>query len=192
MARRRLSLCVFLLMLFALPVNATQMVALDLATLANDSRDIVVGRVLEQRAHWNAQHTRIVTDVVVAVDEALKGGDDGNGTLTLTQLGGVVDGARYSVPGVPTFQRGEEVLLFVWRDARGRAQVNGLAQGKFEIRTDAATGEKLVQREFPGLAVKDLTTLAAADGSRPAPRFRLSELKANIAQALRTNGGTER
>lgn len=186
MSSLRRLLCPVLLSvaLWALPAHATRLLLLDTPTLTQRSEDIVVGRVLSTRSYWDARHTKIFTEVVVTVDEALKGGADAGGTLTLTQMGGSVDGAHYDVPGSPRFVNGEEALLFVYRGPSGRAQVNGMAQGKFDIVTDAATGEKLVQRMLPGLAVKDLRTMALATGDAPARRFRLAELKAEIQAAL--------
>src|SRR5262245_42185049 len=99
---------------------ATSLIQLDTPALVRGSHDIVIGRVVSQRSHWNPGHSRILTDIVVAVDETLKGTTDAGGTITLTQLGGVVDGARLAVAGSPTFAPGEEALLFVWRDPDGR------------------------------------------------------------------------
>ena len=104
------------------------------------------------------------------------------------EAGGEVDGARYTVPGCPAFRSGEEVLLFVWRDAQGRAQVNGLSQGKFEIERDAKTGEATVQRSLPGLAVRDAKSLASRPTAGSVGRVKLSELKTAILEALSTEG----
>ena len=183
---RRLLSVVALAAILAVPVRATQVVRLDTAELARTSHAIVVGRVEDTQSHWNAARTKIVTDVRVTVDESLKG--DGAPTLVLTQLGGEVDGARYNVPGCPVFRKGEEALLFVWRDAQGRSQVNGMAQGKFDITTDAATSEKMVQRSLPGLAVRDARTLSAVPTGRRAASLRLSDFRTVIRQALEVGG----
>ena len=182
----RFSLCLMLLASCASEASATQVTRLDTWTMAQTSSDIVIGKVTGTQARWNDAHTKIVTDVQVEVAEALKGG--ATTTLTLTQLGGEVDGARYSVPGCPAFRSGEEVLLFVWRDAQGRAQVNGLSQGKFEIERDAKTGEATVQRSLPGLAVRDAKSLASRPTAGSVGRVKLSELKTAILEALSTEG----
>jgi len=181
-----------LLGLIAPPVRATQVILLDTPTLTRGSRDIVVGRVAATRSYWNATRTKIYTDVTVEVEEALKGG--AAGTLTLTQLGGTVDGAHYDVPGSPTFVAGEEALLFVWRGPSGRAQVNGLSQGKFDIRVDPASGEKLVQRSLPGMAVKNLRTLALTGDAATAmtKAFRLADFEAVIAETVSSQAREQR
>jgi hypothetical protein len=161
---------------------ATSLVHLDTRALTLESPEIVIGEVERVRSYWNASRTKILTDVEVRVTRALKGGAADR--LTLTQLGGVVDGARYTVPGCPVFEPGEEALLFVWRDPAGRAQVNGLAQGKFDIRRDRASGERFVQRAIPGFGVRDLKTLRAVPAGQPLPRLPLDDLVREITRTL--------
>src|SRR5262245_31561662 len=95
-----------------LPVGArswaTTLQHVDTRDLTLGSSDIVIGFVESSRSYWNEKHTRILTDVTVRVERALKGAVGQR--LTLTQLGGVVDGARYSIPGCPAFRDGEEAL----------------------------------------------------------------------------------
>src|SRR5205814_4267216 len=122
----------------------------------------------------------IMTDVEVIVHESLKGEAH---RLTLTQLGGEVDGMRLTVDGSPAFATGEEALLFVWRDSRGRAQLNGLGQGKFEIRRDPATGERLLRRDVPGLGFADARTLRPLRAREAAPRVPLERMLSDIRSA---------
>jgi hypothetical protein len=181
---------VFALLALALGVptaRATQMMQLDTQALVHDSDDIVVGQVESVQPHWNASHTKIFTDVSVRVTQALKGG--AGDRITLTQLGGEVDGVRYTIPGCPAFVRGEEALLFVWRGTRGQPQVTGLAQGKFDIRRDAATGVATVQRSLPGLAVRDPRMLRLVPQGQPAPRIPLDDLLREIRQVVDQEGG---
>src|SRR5262249_37672818 len=161
-------------------------VHLDTRGLTHESSDIVIGTVGEQQARWNDAHTMILTDVVIHVSQSLKGA--GGADLTLTQVGGELDGMRYSIPGSPVFRRNEEVLLFAWRDRLGRPQVDGLAQGKFEIERDAATGARVVQRATPGLAIQDVKSLAAAPLGRRAPRLSLDALIREIQAAMKEAG----
>jgi len=167
------------------PAAATQVVPLDTRGLVRSSSDIVIGEVIGKRSYWNAGRTRIFTDVIVRVGESLKGAGD---TVTLTQLGGEVDGATLDVPGSPSFRRGEQALLFLWRDGRGRPQVNGLAQGKFEIARDPATGSRMVERRLPGLAFRDARTLRPlAAGERPAA-VPLADLVGEVRRLLAEDG----
>lgn len=176
-----------LLVLGVPAARATQMEHLDTRALVLGSDEIVVGEVESVQARWNAARTKILTDVSVRVRQALKGG--AGDRLVLTQLGGEVGAVRYTVPGCPVFAPGEEALLFVWRDARGQAQVNGLAQGKFDIRRDPATGEATVQRSVPGLAVRDARRLRLVPQGERVPRIPLADLLREIRQVLDEEGG---
>ena len=177
-----------LLALAAPPAGATTMVHLDTRALAQQSHQIVIGRVAATRAHWNESHTRIVTDVDVDVSQSLKGVPATR--VTLTQLGGEGDGVRVSVAGCAAFKPGEEALLFVWHDARGRSQLTGLAQGKFEIERDTRTGEAYVQRAAPGFTVREVRRLSALPAGVRAPRLKLDDLVGEIRSDLAPNAGS--
>lgn len=181
---QRLS-CVALLATFALPASATEVTHVDLRELTLGSSDIVIGRVEGARSRWNEAHTKIVTDVTVRVSERLKGA--GADQMTLVQLGGVVGNMRYTVPGSPTFTPGEESLLFVWRDTGGRAQVNALAQGKFDIHVDAA-GRRTVQRKIAGVAAQDVRSLRLVRPGVEAPALPLDEMVREIRRTLEEGG----
>jgi hypothetical protein len=173
----------------SLPALATTLQHLDTRALALGSQQIVVGAVEDVHARWNDTHSTIVTDVVVRVTESVKG--EAASRILLTQLGGEVNGVRVSIPGCPTFRAGEEALLFVWRDPRGGAQVTGLAQGKFEIERDPASGERYVQRRLPGFAVADAKSLRAVPAGTPVPRLRLTDFLAEIQRATETGHADE-
>lgn len=177
---------VLALALSAAPSPASQVMHQTLRDLTLGSSDVVIGRVEATRTHWNDAHTRIVTDVTVSVSESLKGAPGDR--LVLRQLGGDLDGFRYAVAGSPSFREGEEALLFVWRDAQGRAQVNALAQGKFDITTDPATGERTVQRGLEGLRVREARSLSLVRAGEPAPQLKLDDLIGEI-RAILAEGG---
>ncbi len=160
---------------------------LDTVSLTRESSDIVIGTVEATNARWSDDHRRIFTDIDVHVSRSIKGG--GGDHLTLTQLGGELDGIKVSVPGGPLFQRGEEALVFVWRDPRGQAQVSGLAQGKFDIVRDARTGVASVQRTAPGFAIKDVRRLASAPAGNAAPGMPLDDMVREIQRAMAQGAG---
>lgn len=170
----------------AAPAGATTVFHLDTPALVRGSDDIVLGTVGSTRSFWNDGRTAIVTEVTVSISDVLKG--EAQATVTLTQPGGEVDGMRYQIPGSPVFHEGEEVLLFLWEDSRGRAQVNGLAQGKFEVRTDAASGERVLSRQLPGLAFRDVRSLARVRASEPAHAVPLRLMLREIHRTLEEDG----
>lgn len=173
------------LLLSALPASATQVVPLDTRELALGSSDIVVGTVESVRSYWTPNRSRILTDVTVRVSESLKGE---SATLVLTQMGGEVDGMKLSVEGSPVFRVGQEVLLFAWRDRNGRAQVNGLAQGKFDVTRDPATGVATVSRSLDGLAMRRAGTAGLVRTEAPSSRrlnAMLDDVRSILADAPR-------
>lgn len=164
---------------------ATQVQHFDTRQLTSASTDVVIGTVEKIESRYNQNRTKIFTDVQVRVSRSLKGGGD---VVTLSQLGGTVGNLRYDVPGCPTFATGEEAMFFVWRDARGQAQLTGLGQGKFEIRRDAA-GHGFVQRSVAGLGVTDLRRLSLAPAGQAAPAsLSLDDLIQEVQTAI-TEGG---
>lgn len=169
-------------LLVATHSEATTLRRLDTRSLTLESSDIVIGTVEGMSPHWNSSHTKILTNVVVRVTRGLKG--VGPGEIVLTQLGGEVDGVRYTVPGCPAFAVGDEALLFVWRDAHGRAQVNGLAQGKFDITRDEATGRRVVQRSPGAFAFRDARSLAPVPEGQRARPVPLEDLVREIERVL--------
>jgi hypothetical protein len=171
-----------LLALIAPPVCATQVVRLDTPALVRGSSDIVIGSVESTASRWNAARTHIVTDVTLRVDEALKGAP--GATVTLTQMGGDVAGLHLEVDGSPVFRRGERSVFFLWRDSHGRAQVNGLAQGKFDIERDPATGRASVRRDLGALALRDPATSKLARPRAGVEHMSLDDFKADIRRAL--------
>jgi hypothetical protein len=175
-----------LLWLEIAPAHSTTIRHLDIRELTEQSSDIVIGQVRSVRRRWNETHTRVVTDVEFRVARRLKGARAGR--LLLMQPGGTIGDRRDTVPGGPVFRPGEEALLFLWRDARGRAQVNALAQGKFDIRRDPRTGTRLVQRQAPGSGVRDLRWLAPLEPGERAPELRLADLMREIQRVLEEEG----
>lgn len=173
-------------LLVAFPAAATQVVHFDTRALVKTSSDIVIGEVQGQRSYWNDRHTKILTEISVRVSQTLKGAPAQE--LKLVQLGGEVDGMRYNVPGCPVFRRGEQALLFVWRDAAGRPQVNALGQGKFELRRDPATGRQVVQRSLPGLAAADARSLRAVPAGERSAGVPLDDMVREIQSVLAEDG----
>ena len=111
--------------------SATSMVALDVEALTRSSAAVVRAKVLSVKAHWTADHTRIVTETTLEVQEAWKGAPAK--VITVTQPGGEVGDVGQKVEGIAAFTPSEEVVLFL--EARGteRFTVAGMAQGRFRV-----------------------------------------------------------
>lgn len=143
--RRLLLLAAFLA---AGAAGAATVIPADLAALSRSAEVIVVGRCLESRTLWSADHTRIYTDTTVEVGRAVKGASGAK--LVVRQLGGEIDGKGMIAAGVVRLVPGEEAVLFLTPEVEGVRRIYGLHQGRLTVATDPATGRKTVS---PGPAL---------------------------------------
>ena len=111
--------------------------------LATRAEIVAVGTVADLRSDWNADRTRISTQVTLRVDQYLKGGNTGN-ILTLTVPGGEVDDVGETYSHVPRFSQNEAVVVFAQADKGGMLRVTGGEQGKISVRRDERSGRMLV------------------------------------------------
>lgn len=131
--------------------EAATVQALSPGKLAARSTVIFIGTVERQESRFVAESNHVVTDTVFAVERLVKGPTKTPTRLALTQLGGVVgEGDRRrgtEVPGYARFTVGERVMLFLEPTSTGRLVPTGLAQGKYVLKVDPATGETLAIRD---------------------------------------------
>jgi hypothetical protein len=179
-ARLRLLLPASLLAaLMVLPAKATVMELLDVEKLAPLSSDIFYGQVDSTETYWNAERTRIYTRIRVHIEETFKGSVGISQIVTVTQLGGEIDGAKLDYAGRPDFSVGEKVVLFTTRGKNNDFIVVGLKQGKMtvqgrEVKRDFS-GITLVQRSTGGRGLQQLTIRSE--------RMTIDELRDRIARA---------
>ncbi|MFZ4738064.1 MAG: hypothetical protein ACOYM9_19065 [Bradymonadia bacterium] len=141
---------------------------------------VCVGTITGQRSEWNAERTRIYTWTEVRIARSLKGKRTAGETVTVRQLGGVVDGISQSIPGNAKLVPGEEVVLFLDADeAAPLHYVIGMAQGKFTI--SRAPGEVAVRRDVGDLAFAGAAPLAAPGA--PAVPAQLEALEQAVRRA---------
>jgi hypothetical protein len=144
-----MSLAVALFLLLASSgVAQALMLEMSLEELADGADAIVVGTVISTSSRWDADHISIYTEVVVSVEERLKGSVGGD-TVTVVVPGGAVGETAQWVSDTPVFEMGENAVLFL-KELPGegvfqiRLQdaplplpsflVHGQFQGKLEIR----------------------------------------------------------
>ncbi|MCC6486937.1 MAG: hypothetical protein IT364_05500 [Candidatus Hydrogenedentes bacterium] len=107
------------------------------------STDVIHGEVTAVESYWTDNNTRIVTDVTVTVSTVIKGEQNKNGQVHFQLPTGRVGAIVRSSPDLPSFARGEEVVLFLKCQERGFAIMGGIA-GKYAVKKDPRTGEKYV------------------------------------------------
>jgi hypothetical protein len=150
---------------------ATTVQKMSLRDLAKKSDAIVLARVEDETARYDA-NKEIYTYITVRVLDPVKGPKKDE-LITIRQLGGTVDKIASIVPGMPTFKKGEEVVLFLTgKDGAGYPWVMGLQQGKYSVTADEK-GEKHVRNEIDGLVL-------VSPGGKP------SEAEAGSAQPLQS------
>ena len=163
------------------PVRAGTAVELDVAGLvgaADLAFEARVHAVLGARDHAG----RIDTEYLLAVERTFWGEDLPTRTIRLP--GGELDGRGMVVPGLPGLAPGEHVVLMLSAELPGGARVPvGLAQGKYRVVADPATGRKLALRGQDGLA----TIASGAGAACPADGLHVvdyAELLAEIEAAV--------
>jgi hypothetical protein len=144
-------------------------VAVDLATLVADARDIAVGRVVVTSARWTEGRRGIETLVTLEVTEYLKGGPGGE--ITVAVPGGRMGPYLSVMPGAPRLVEGDEVVLFVAGQGAEVPHIVALGQGVFRVVTDRTSGARYVVPDLPAGAVAAGTPIVRGDPSRRPARF---------------------
>jgi hypothetical protein len=165
--------------------GATTVMKLSLKDLAKKSDAIVRATVEDGVARYDA-NKEIYTYYTLRVLEPVKGSrkDD---VITIRQLGGVVGTIASIVPGTPTFQKGEEVVVFLTqKDVAGYPWVMGLQQGKFSVSLDES-GQKRVRNELSDLNLVGPGG-SVADGAKVSPNMSLQAFLDGIRTDLDEEG----
>lgn len=157
--------------------------ALSPGQLAGRSTLIFIGTVERQESRFVSAQNHVVTDTVFRVEQVVKGSAKHDGRFALTQLGGSVgEGAHQRathVPGYARFTAGERVMLFLEPTSTGRLVPTGLAQGKYRLKTDPASGETMAYRDLDGLHMVGRNPVVHLMGAPQDPnRLTLTQLMA--------------
>jgi hypothetical protein len=110
--------------------------------LSRKAEIVVVGKVAGTKSEWDRSRDRIITNVTVNVGECLKG-NAGN-AITITAMGGEVNGVGEWYSHTANFKTDEEVVIFANRDKGGRFRIAGGADGKVKIERDRKSGSAFV------------------------------------------------
>lgn len=117
--------------------QATTMLRVSLDQMVREHESVVVGEVVALNSHWNKEHSFILTDVTLAVDEVMQGAARAGGQMQFTLMGGTVDGTTNLIVAGPTVSKGQSYLLFLNHESLpGLEQaltVRELSQGIFDL-----------------------------------------------------------
>jgi len=100
----------------------------SLEELTNLADNILVGTVSSLNSYWNAEHTRIYTDVTLSLERTLKG-TMGAGVVVKTP-GGTAEGITERCSEAPSYAVGERLLLFLKKEMDGTYSLANWGSGK--------------------------------------------------------------
>jgi hypothetical protein len=129
----------------ASPTHATVLTPMDFAEQCTSAERIFVGSVRSVESRRNpAAPQYFETLVTFAVERSIVGADAGEVQLRFS--GGVVDGARQTVDGIPEFAVGERYVVLA-NGAAARASVSpimGFNQGLYRVDSPSGAPRELV------------------------------------------------
>lgn len=115
-----------------LAADATLMRAVSFDEKVEQSAAIVVGRCVRTESRWDRSGKLILTYATFEVEKAIKGTALPNQELTVVTPGGTVGHIRQDSIGIPTFEKGDENVLFV-RNSEYGPTVAYFEQGAYEL-----------------------------------------------------------
>ena len=105
-------------------------------SVAEKSEYIVLAQCTSSESKWNEQETFIFTYTTFSIDEYIKGNSLGE-EITLRYLGGQVDNTMQTLPGLPEFNEGEEVIHFLGsKNKFGYHNLKSIMSGVLRIQID--------------------------------------------------------
>jgi len=127
-------LAMFLALLFASALLPTSLATSNAGQISLEAQTthIVVGKVKSVNAHWNHEKTFIYSDVVVTVENVLKGTVK-NKEVVIRHLGGEVGAIGQWAEHEPSFTKGEMVKLYLKQEQSGVYTVVGGEDGKMSL-----------------------------------------------------------
>ena len=139
------------------PATATNLIAVEPAMAVDQSELIFLGQVVHMENAASGDGLYPFTFVTFEVQEIFKGQIEGE-EITLRFDGGDLPlrGERVEVLGMPTFELGDESLLFVSGNGKFGCPVFGWQQGRLDLVSHPATGETLLM-DHSGAPVETLT-----------------------------------
>jgi len=132
-------------------VRATTLKRMSVAELSRAAHTIVRARCVTISTKWDSGE--IWTFTTFDVEETWKGSVPAR--ITVRLIGGQTGNLKSTVSGVPRFDRGEELVLFLQKTSAGDFSVVSWVQGTFRITHERSTGSEIVTQDTAGFAVFD-------------------------------------
>jgi hypothetical protein len=133
MKKTCLSLGLIVVGLFLLARASSAVLAnLTKEDLIRNSRDILLGTVVEVRSEWSAEHKEIFTYVTVNVKAQFKGAPV-KGQIELQIPGGKVGEVFEKVSDTPTLEPGSEIIVYTFLKENGHLWIYGWKLGVLRV-----------------------------------------------------------
>jgi len=147
-----------------------------------ESRAIVIGRVLGLSTSVDVDTDLVYTYTRIAVNTVLKGNVTAR-EIVLKELGGETRERGTMIFGMPKFEAGQDVLVYLntWPD--GSLRVHQGFLGKFKINRDQVTGRLFVERQLEGENV----SIMAGSGNNGTNRSELETYTRRIESLMEAN-----
>ncbi len=171
-----------LALLLPLAAQASLAKAATFDEKVDSANSIILGKCVQQRSAWDADHKWILTWSTFKVEKAMKG--SAQNEVTVVVPGGSVDGVHQESIGMPVFRQGEDNVVFI-RDTPSGATVLYFEQGAYDV-VRSEKGERVVRPVTTGSVFIDTQrgTAVAPEAARPLPQFE-SEVGASIRRAAK-------
>ncbi len=131
-ATLRVTFILFTVFIFSYDAFAI-MRALSTEELTMNSEVVITGEVEEKVSFWSEDRKKIFTRVTVKIEERIRG-ESPEERVEVEHEGGEIGGIGLRVSDVPSFSKGERVLLFLKGMAKKRLL---LSSGKEALQTDS-------------------------------------------------------
>lgn len=157
--------------------HAATVIPYTLKELAEESDAILVVKCLATSSYFvtlTAERERIYTNFMMQVKETVKG--EPQGSVIITERGGMVGATLQWIPGVPAYATDEEFVVFLQKSGDGFT-TKGWAQGRYKIESEPDTDRPILRRDLSGLHFVDRKRMAQ----------RLKEIEANPENPPRTH-----
>ena len=163
-------------------LQATTLLRMSIAELARHAPLIVRARCLSSSVGWDAGEIWTFTNF--ATEEVWRGSASAN--ITVRLLGGKTGNLTSTVSGIPRFQPGEEVVLFLETTRRGDYSVVSWEQGTFRIRRARASAEEIATQDTSSSTTFNPRTRRFETNGNG--RFPVASLRSQIDAALNPSG----
>jgi hypothetical protein len=165
------------------PARATTLLRMSIEKMSQTAPLIVRARCLENSAGWDSGEIWTLTSF--EVEETWRG--SASQQITVRLLGGTVGNLNSSIPGVPRFRQGEEVVLFLEPTARGDFSIVSWQQGTFRVHRELHSARQSVTQDTASFETFDPS--ARRFETAGIRNMALDILKLRVAAALQQTAG---